>query len=945
MNRDELQEYNHQKLLEFKDYFLNTDLPVDEIYSKIGVSKGDVTYRFINGSRKSHGLTAKNRNVTFKVIEQSNNDINKEFEEFYQQFKKIWINNPGISKTAAFKKLGKYYKTNALGKYVNKRLDDDGLPVNHVNNNFKSKPKKKKWGRNVKNVKNTLNTDKTPEEAYAEYKDLFLNSKLSIAEIYEKIGVPQNQNTHYVYIRQEADKDGLNGYSRRLRLKKGGRPKGSKNLKSLTGAEKEQHDRYFEECYQEFLEYYHDKTLSVQDILKKMGTHHKSNMYYYFRQRLKEDGYDIRKRQGEVIGAKVKKTYAERRKQNQPAYEEKYKEYKKLFHNSKLHMRDIYIKLDIEPRSSCAIYIRRRAREDGLNSRKRRFELFPTNEISEDEQKIRDELYEEYKKLFLETDWSIKDIHKKLGITHNSSARAKYIRQKAISEGLNGRTRMNKIRRKHKVLSYDEGEPIFLEYKRLFETTEYKLPEIYEMINVKYHSPEFNYIRKRSNEEGLDGRKRMYEIRKKRTSIRSNYAPNSSKGKKRKRKYSDKVIKKVEDSNETLNRVFKQRNVGKSTQSGYIASMHHWFNFVGDKYNNLQENIDFYIREEDERIPMRERTIKKDLLGFREYLINCETINAKKSIMSYYSKITAIFRHYALEIPTLPMVKIEKGYVSNYNDLPTHEMIKTACDQSPTVLKSVFLFMSSSGSAKAETLSITIGMFLKGCSEYLDEIPNESNIKSTIKKLKDRHDIIPLIYLRRIKTDKWYYTCCSPEASYMIIEYLSQCNNLNWDDKLFPFTSSNLLEKFQKINDNNNWGKVGKYRRFRAHALRKFMASNIGLPRDQVDSFQGRSKDMIAEAYFKQDPRQLKKIYLNAMHRVMVYDNWGHELIQQKDENETVQIEEKEPIVSNETINENNESNGSIADELLKYSQLQKEGFITMEEFNTIKSKLFGGLI
>lgn len=794
-----------------------------------------------------------------------------------------------------------------------------------------------------------MDIHKTPEEAYAEYKYLFYNSKLSIRDIYEKIGVPQTQNTHYTYIREQADKEGLNGYRRRLLIKNGGRPKGVKDSKNLTDEEKKIQIDYFEEMYQEFLEYYKDENLSVQDILKKMGTHHKSNMYFYFRRRLKEDGLDPTKRQGKVISKKLKETYDKRHKENVPAYEEKYQEYKRLFHESKLTMKEIYSELDVEPRSVCAKYIRRRAREDGLNSRKRRFELFPTNEISEDEQKIRDELYEEYKKLFLETDWSINDIHKKLGITHNSSARAKYIRQKAISEGLNGRTRMNKMRRKHKVLSYDEGEPIFMEYKKLFNETEYKLPEIYEKLNVKYHSPEFNYIRKRSNEEGLDGRRRMYDIRKKRTSIRSNYAPNSSKGKKRKKKYSDKVIKKVEDSNETLNQVFKQRNIGKSTRSGYIATMHHWFNFIGDKYSNLQDNIDYYIHEEDERIPMRERTIKKDLLGFREYLINCETMNTKKSIMSYYSKITAIFRHYALEIPTMPMVKIKKGYVSNYNDLPTHEMIKKACDQSPTVLQSIFLFMSSSGSAKAETLSITVGMFLKGCSEYLDEMPNESNIKSTIKKLKDRHDIIPLIYLRRIKTDKWYHTCCSPEASYMIIEYLSQCNNLKWDDKLFPFTSSNLLEKFQKINDNNNWGKVGKYRRFRAHALRKFMASNIGLPRDQVDSFQGRSKDMIAEAYFKQDPKQLKKIYLGAMHRVMIYDNWGYEIPSNESPTgiNTSQPTDNNPHLQEQPVKTeiDDQEENTVADELLKYAKLMEKGLISENEFKQIKNKLLGGIL
>ena len=223
--------------------------------------------------------------------------------------------------------------------------------------------------------------------------------------------------------------------------------------------------------------------------------------------------------------------------------------------------------------------------------------------------------------------------------------------------------------------------------------------------------------------------------------------------------------------------------------------------------------------------------------------------------------------------------------------------------------------------------------------EYLTELPTESNIHDCIDELKDRHDIVPLIYLRRIKTDKWYYTCCSPEASYTIINYLTECDDLKWDKQLFPYNSAKLLARFQEINDNNNWGYVGTYRRFRAHTLRKFMASNIGLPRDQVDSFQGRSKDMIAEAYFKQDPTELKRIYLSAMHRIMVYDNWGYDLTSNENN-----IPEHTPVEIIEEENDVIENTTTIADELLKYSQLQKEGFLTMEEFNEIKFKLIGGL-
>ena len=99
-----------------------------------------------------------------------------------------------------------------------------------------------------------------------------------------------------------------------------------------------------------------------------------------------------------------------------------------------------------------------------------------------------------------------------------------------------------------------------------------------------------------------------------------------------------------------------------------------------------------------------------------------------------------------------------------------------------------------------------INIFLLYLSASLPPISpaGKNNIPETIKALSDKHDIVPLIYLRRIKTDKWYYTCCSPEASYMIIESLKIRKDLKWDDKLFDYTDSLILTKFQEINDNNN---------------------------------------------------------------------------------------------------------------------------------------------
>lgn len=618
--------------------------------------------------------------------------------------------------------------------------------------------------------------------------------------------------------------------------------------------------------------------------------------------------------------------------------------------------------------------------------------IFSVKETSSEERVDKlEELYQSFKEIYVNNPKiAKKEVYAKLGESQTKE-KIKYINQRLNEENIPNHR--NTSPGFHDMLDEKRAEDIYQEYKKLFRTTDIPLKKIREQLRIpdNVNAPFRKYITERSREDGLDGRKRNINKAKKNN-------PKVVKSSKKKKTKPATVSSKpkisnnaLENSKELLNKFFQERNIKTSTQKGYIASMGKWFNYVD--YNDLQENIDTYIKEEDNRIPTRDRRIKKEMLGFREHLINDKSIKSAKSVRSYFSKVGTVFRHFGLEIPSLPQVKMDKGYVSNYNDLPTHEMLRNACEQSPVDLKAIILFMSSSGSAKAETLSITVGMFLEGCADYLEEIPTEQNIPETIKALSDKHDIVPLIYLRRIKTDKWYYTCCSPEASYIIIESLKIRKNLQWNDKLFDYTPSLILTKFQEINDNNNWGYVGAYRRFRSHALRKFMASNIGLPRDQVDSFQGRAKDMIQEAYFKQDPQSLKKIYMNNMNRIMIYDNWGHgttpEELEQKakrlfnDFNDdmkildlstipatpeeiktSIGIEEKPHHVDKNTRNVNQNSLNSmpitapievpvgtvagslsISEELLNYAKLMEMGLISIAEFNRIKQKLLGALL
>ena len=313
------------------------------------------------------------------------------------------------------------------------------------------------------------------------------------------------------------------------------------------------------------------------------------------------------------------------------------------------------------------------------------------------------------------------------------------------------------------------------------------------------------------------------------------------------------------------NNFFKQfcndRNIKKSTVDGYSVALNQYVDFQGMSINNLLKEA---FNDEEKRIPLKDRKLKKRLLDFRNHLLNSSL--SSNSAKTYFSKVKTFYMHFEIEIPYLPTIQFDNDYETNYYDLPTRKHIRDALKSVSVDLKAVILFMSSSGTAKAETLSLTVRDFIEASNEY----HNGGSIKKVLDVLDGRDDVVPTFYLKRIKTDKYYYTFCSPEASQMIVKYLKTRPNLKNNDFLFDFTDATLINRFRQINDSNGWGCKGKYRFFRTHTLRKFHASNIGLSAEYIDALQGRSKNPIHETYIKTNPNKLKKIYKSVMHNVMI---------------------------------------------------------------------------
>lgn len=308
-------------------------------------------------------------------------------------------------------------------------------------------------------------------------------------------------------------------------------------------------------------------------------------------------------------------------------------------------------------------------------------------------------------------------------------------------------------------------------------------------------------------------------------------------------------------------RFCRERNIKQSTRNGYESTIKHYVSFHGQSLDKL---IDEAIGEEEKRIPLKNRKLKKRLVEYRNYLLNCGISHSTSKL--YFSNIKTVYKHFEIEIPHLPIAKYHKDYESNYFDIPTKEHIAQALDVVSIDLKAIILFMSSSGTAKAETLSLTVEDFINATVEYHDG----GSLESVLEILSQRGDVVPTFYLKRVKTEKYYYTFCSPEATSAIVKYLKTRKNLKLNDSLFDFSDSILIQKFREINDKFGWGYKGKYRFFRTHSLRKFHASNIGLGAEYIDALQGRRKSEVHEAYIKTNPQKLKEIYASAMKNVMI---------------------------------------------------------------------------
>jgi len=368
---------------------------------------------------------------------------------------------------------------------------------------------------------------------------------------------------------------------------------------------------------------------------------------------------------------------------------------------------------------------------------------------------------------------------------------------------------------------------------------------------------------------------------------------------------------------EIFHEFITDRNISKSAIRGYRAA------FKDYAYYNqmtLQELLDEADKEEEERLRAKKRKILKRLKGYRTYKIEQGT--PPGTIKDYFTKIKTFYRHFGIEIPYMPPAVLKKEYHERYDDIPNHKHIQTALESTKNLQhRAIILFMSSSGTGLAETLSITIKDFIKATKDY----HNSDTINDILQKLENKKNVVPLFEMVRRKTNYPYYTCCSPEAIKAIIKYLRTRHELKPEDNLFILKERSVIAFFTRINENNGWGKVGYNIFFHTHALRKFHATTIE-NRDLANTLQGRKPDSVTGAYFKDNPERIREEYIKILPKLTI----GKTEVYNIKSREFLKLEQqldKRDQQYQELKTKQNELKETV-DNLMKFAREDPEGFV-----------------
>jgi len=325
-------------------------------------------------------------------------------------------------------------------------------------------------------------------------------------------------------------------------------------------------------------------------------------------------------------------------------------------------------------------------------------------------------------------------------------------------------------------------------------------------------------------------------------------------------------------TDEILERFFHERNSSQSTITTYTRVVGIYEKFTGETLPNLLNIAD---DEEYNNIRWKNTDTRRYIITFREYLYGKYNVSTAKL---YLTAIITIYRHFEITIPPLPYYSTKHARRTEPllpEQLLDRDILRECITISSPVVKSLILFMSSSGVSRIDVLNLTIEDYLEATKDYHS---HQDSVKYAIREMRDNPEpIIPEFHLTRQKTGQQYVTFCSHEAVKSINAYLlTRTEILHRNQPLFKIHERYFNTIFERLNEHFQLGKVGNWNRIRSHMLRKYHASQLaeaGMTTDHINLLQGRKIPGIAhETYIRIKPETLREEYIQALPYLVISD-------------------------------------------------------------------------
>ena len=325
-------------------------------------------------------------------------------------------------------------------------------------------------------------------------------------------------------------------------------------------------------------------------------------------------------------------------------------------------------------------------------------------------------------------------------------------------------------------------------------------------------------------------------------------------------------------TDEILERFFHERNSSQSTVTTYTRVVGIYEKFTGETLNTL---LDMADDEEYNNIRWKNTDTRRYIITFREFLYGKYNVSTAKL---YLTAIITIYRHFEITIPPLPYYSTKHARRTDPllpEQLLDRDILRECIQISSPVVKSLILFMSSSGVSRIDVLNLTINDYLEATKDYHS---HQDSVKYAIREMRDSETpIIPEFHLTRQKTGQQYVTFCSHEAVKSINAYLlTRTEILHRTQPLFRIHERYFNTIFERLNEHFQLGKVGNWNRIRSHMLRKYHASQLaeaGVSTDHINLLQGRKIPGIAhETYIRIKPETLREEYIQALPYIVISD-------------------------------------------------------------------------